>query len=190
MAVSRVMSVGNIMRRCLGPGSGTFVPHVSRPVRTDRTQPLPPGKKLNVAEQMPKGRELVVAASAPAREMKVVAWKAKEAECDATVSLSDRRSARWTGIAACVCVGAWWLNSVLDWLSSRVLDLPASLWDRMATASFLIALFGSHALAAVGSAAFKTRDPWAVRAVACFWASVLLWLPVGTLISMVRDLFA
>lgn len=185
------MGVENFMRRNLGPGSGTFVPHVSRPVRTDRTKPLPPGKKLNVAEQMPKGRDLVVAAVAPAREMKVVAWKGKEPVLDdADAGPVDGRLARWTGIGACVCVGAWWLNSILDWLSSRVLDLPASLWDRMATVSFLIALFGSHALAAVGSAAFKTRDPWAVRAVACFWASVLLWLPVGTLISMVRDLFA
>ncbi len=184
------MGVEDIMRRNLGPGSGTFVPHVSRPVRTDRTKPLPSGKKLNVADEMPKGRELVVAAAAPAREMKVVAWKAEDPECDAIASHADRRSARWTGIAACVCVGTWWLNSVLDWVSGWILDLPGSLWDRGAAATFLIALFGSHTLAVVSAAAFKTRDPWGVRAVACFWASVLLWVPVGTLISMLRDLFA
>jgi hypothetical protein len=184
------MRVENFMRKNLGPGSGRFEPHVSRPVRTDRKKPLPPGKKLNVADEMPKGRELVVAAAAPAREMKVVAWKAKDPECDSVASATDRRSARWTGIGACVCVGIWWLNSAMDWLSSRVLESPASLWDRIAIPMFFIALFGSHALAAVGSAAFKTRDPWAIRAVACFWASVLLWLPVGTLIAMVRDLLA
>lgn len=180
------------MRKNLGPGPGRFEPHVSRPVRSDRRKPLPPGKKLNVAAEMPKGRELVVAAAAPVREMKVVAWKAKDpgSESDIVASATDRLSARWTGIAACVCVGIWWLNSVLDWLSNRILDLPESLWDRVAGAAFLIALFGCHALAVVSSTAFRTRDPWAVRAVACFWGSVLMWLPVGTLIAMLRDLFA
>lgn len=185
------MGVDDIMRRNLGPGSGRFQPHVSRPAKVDRTRkPLPTGKKLNVAEEMPKGREMVVAASAPAREMKVVAWKEKPEAMPAEDVRRDRLAARAMGIAACVCVGVWWLLVVLDTVATHWLDQPVSLWGRLVSPAFLVALFGSHALAVTAGAAFRTRDPLGIRAVACFWASVLLWLPVGTLIAMVRDLFA
>ena len=183
------MGVEDIMRRNLGPGSGSFVPHVSQPVRTDRTKPLPAGKKLNVADEMPKGRELVVAASVSAREMKVVAWKAKPEEMPAEIVRGDRLAARGMGIAAFVCVGAWWLIVLLDAVATHWLKQPANLWDRLASPAFLVALFGSHTLAVTAGAAFRTRQSWGVRAVAAFWASVLLWLPLGTMIALVRDLF-
>ena len=178
------------MRRNLGPGSGRFQPHVSRPLRTDRKKPLPAGKKLNVADEMPKGREMVVAESAPVREMKVVAWKPKAEEVPEELVRWDRPAAVGIGIAACACVAAWWLIVVLDTVATHWLDQPANLWGRLVSPAFLIALFGSHALAVTAGAAFKTRQPWGVRAVAGFWASVLLWLPLGTLISMLRDLFS
>lgn len=179
------------MRRNLGPGSGRFQPHVSRPAKVDRTRkPLPPGKKLKVAEEMPKGREMVVAATAPAREMKVVAWKPKAEEVPAETARGDRLAAVATGIAACACVAGWWLIVLLYWVATRWLDQPANLWDRLVLPAFLVALFGSHVLAVTAGAAFQTRQPWGIRAVAAFWASMLLWLPLGTLISMLRDLFA
>lgn len=188
-ACSPAMNANNVMRRSLTTGPGAFVPHVSRPARSNRTKPLPPGKKLIVADEMPKGRALVLTEPAPVRQMTVVAWKPRTEEVAAELVRGDRLAAVGTGIAACACVGAWWLIVVLDGVATHWLKQPASLWDRLASPAFLVALFGSHALAVTAGAAFRARQPWGVRAVAAFWASLLLWLPLGTLVAMVWNLF-
>jgi uncharacterized membrane protein YjjP (DUF1212 family) len=99
------------------------------------------------------------------------------------------RTGRILGLVACASVGLWWLDSLLLFISSAVLKLPESLWSRAWLPLFFVALFGSHFAAFLSVSFIRSKDPWSARAAIAFWASMLVWIPLGTMIRMIQDLW-
>jgi hypothetical protein len=93
------------------------------------------------------------------------------------------------GLVAFSCAAAWWLavlvGGVLHYLS------PAS--DGLGKGqfvAFLMALVGSHLFALLGTAMQGKGEAWGIRAIACFWLGVLIWVPVGTIVHLLAGFFA
>ncbi|WP_193212458.1 hypothetical protein [Luteolibacter marinus] len=96
---------------------------------------------------------------------------------------------RVLGIIACACVAAWWLNCALAILAAILSKNGTSLWSSISLPMLFVALLGSHFLAVISKSFLRSSDPWGPRAVIAFWASVLVWVPVGWLLALIGGLF-
>jgi hypothetical protein len=179
------MNGGNVMRRVISFGSIVYSRKLLRPADR-RTGSLPPGKKLVVAERVAEGPKLAVG---PAGPVKIVPLQASSRAASQLPVAGGEKAGRILGIIACTCVGLWWANSLLLFISSTVLKLPESLWSRVWLPLFFVALFGSHFAAFISVSFIRSKDPWSARAAIAFWASMLIWIPLGTLIRMIQDLW-
>ena len=186
------MNGGNVMRRVFAFHTGPVMER-SRKARRDapRTPHSAPSRKLIVAaakEDLPAPPLLMTTAAAAApRKLTVVRWPVAPQRVE---DAPRRDPGRRLGIAACVCVGAWWLNSALDLVASALFPAVDTPWSRLALPLLFVALLGSHVLAILASAAYGSRDPWGPRAVTAFWASILLWVPLGTVVALIQQIAA
>lgn len=169
--------------------SGSSQPRRSRR-ECQRSNPWLPGKKLMVAvakENLPARPTLVTQTAVAPRKLDVVACPLAPLREPVNAA---KVPARWLGLAAFLCVGLWWVNGVLGLVASAVFSLRDHVWDRAALPLFFVALLGSHFLAILAGAGYGSREPWGARAVTAFWASILVWVPLGTVLELVGRIIA
>lgn len=181
------MNGGNVLRRVISFDSIVYDRQQLRPA-VRKAGSLPPGKKLIVAERVAAGPKLAVGPAGPVRSLKIVPMEASSRAASQLTVAGGDKTGRMLGIVACTSVGLWWLNSLLLFISAAVLKLPESLWSRAWLPLFFVALFGSHFAAFISVSFIRSKDPWSARAAIAFWASMLVWIPLGTLIRMIQDL--
>ena len=116
------------------------------------------------------------------KQLQVVDWRPPVP----SLSKVEPRSHFWGVLLGRIGVGVlgvMWLVTVLSLIGDG-LGGGNELWGRLVLPSWLAGFLVCHLFGFVSDHLCRSRSPWGMRALVGYWISVLVWIPLGILFSV------